>query len=100
MLTTAVATALALAPFVVRGEIAGYELAHSLAVVTIGGLVTSTLLTLFVVPVVYLGFGAGAVAESAIPAASELVADLAPHAESPAPSGVAMQPNVQPEPST
>jgi CzcA family heavy metal efflux pump len=100
VLTTAFATALALVPFVVRGEIAGYELAHSLAVVMIGGLVTSTLLTLFVVPVVYLGFGASAVAESEIPVTSELMADLAPHAESPAPSGVAMKPNVQPEPST
>jgi len=68
--------------------------------VMIGGLVTSTLLTLFVVPVVYLGFGASAVTESEIPATSELMADLAPHAESPAPSGVAIQPNVQPEPST
>jgi len=100
VLTTAFATALALAPFVVRGEIAGYELAHSLAVVMIGGLVTSTLLTLFVVPVVYLGFGASAVPEPATPATSELPADLAPHSGSPAPSGVAMQPNVQPEPST
>jgi Cu/Ag efflux pump CusA len=99
VLTTAFATALALAPFVVRGEIAGYELAHSLAVVMIGGLLTSTLLTLFVVPVVYLGFGASAVAETEIPA-TERMADLAPRAESPAPSGVAMQPNVQPEPST
>lgn len=100
VLTTALATALALMPFVVRGEIAGYELAHSLAVVMLGGLVTSTLVTLFVVPVVYLGFGASAVAESEIPASSEPRDDRAPHAESPAPTGVAAQPNVQPEPST
>ena len=101
VLTTALASALALAPFVVRGEVAGYELAHSLAVVMIGGLVTSTPLTLFVVPVVYLGFGASAVAETEPSAVTdELMADLAPHADSPAPAGVAMQPNVQPEPST
>ena len=100
VLMTALASSLALMPFVVRGEIAGYELAHSLAVVLIGGLVTATLLTLFVVPVVYLGFGASAVPESETPATSELMADRAPHADSPAPAGVAMKPNVQPEPST
>jgi CzcA family heavy metal efflux pump len=100
VLTTAFATALALTPFVVRGEIAGYELGHSLAVVMIGGLLTATLLTLFVVPVVYLGFGASAVTESELPATSKLTTDPPPHREAPAPSGVAMQPNVQPEPST
>jgi len=100
ILMTAFATALALMPFVVRGEIAGYELSHSFAVVMVGGLVTSTLLTLFVVPVVYLRFGAGTVAESESAATPEFVADLAPRLDAPTPSGVAMQANVQPEPGT
>jgi CzcA family heavy metal efflux pump len=99
ILTTALATALALMPFVVRGGIAGYELANSFAVVMIGGLLTATLLSLFVVPVVYLGFGPRAVAESEA-AMPEFRADLTPQVETPAPSGVAMKPSVQVEPGT
>jgi CzcA family heavy metal efflux pump len=99
ILTTALATALALMPFVVRGGIAGYELANSFAVVMIGGLLTATLLSLFVVPVVYLGFGPRAVAESEA-AMPEFRADLTPQVETPAPSGVAMKPSVQLEPGT
>jgi CzcA family heavy metal efflux pump len=48
--------ALALLPFIVLGDGPGYELAHPMAVVVIGGLVTSTLLSLFVVPALYLRF--------------------------------------------
>jgi Cu/Ag efflux pump CusA len=88
-LTTVSATALALLPFVVRGGIPGYELAHPLALVVLGGLVTSTLLTLFVLPVAYLQFGGSAAPEQAIE--RDLVADLKPYAESPAAAGVAMQ---------
>lgn len=39
------------------GSRAGYEIEHPLAVVILGGLVTSTLLNLFVVPALYLRFG-------------------------------------------
>ena len=54
--TTAAGGALALLPFIVLGDGPGYELAHPMAVVVIGGLVTSTLLSLFVVPALYLRF--------------------------------------------
>ncbi|MGH8580960.1 MAG: efflux RND transporter permease subunit [Gammaproteobacteria bacterium] len=55
---TALATGLALVPFVIAGDVPGHEIARPMAVVILGGLVTSTLLTLFVVPSLYLRFGA------------------------------------------
>lgn len=55
ILMTAVATILALTPMALGlGE--GSFLSRPLAVVVIGGLVSSTLLTLVIVPVVYLVF--------------------------------------------
>jgi Cu/Ag efflux pump CusA len=54
ILMTTAATALALIPLVVAGDIPGHEVEHPMAVVILGGLVTSTLLNLFVVPVLYL----------------------------------------------
>ena len=57
ILMTALATALALVPIVVGGDRAGYEIEHPLAVVILGGLVTSTVLNLFVVPALYLWLG-------------------------------------------
>jgi Cu/Ag efflux pump CusA len=54
---TAVAAALVLLPFVVAGPIGGYEIVHPLAVVVLGGLVGSTVLSLFVVPPLHLRFG-------------------------------------------
>lgn len=52
------ATALALAPFLALGPIAGLELVHPIAVVILGGLVTTLLLDLFILPTLYLRFGA------------------------------------------
>ena len=57
ILMTALTTGLALVPLVIAGEIAGHEIEHPLAIVVLGGLVTSTLLNLFVVPSLYLRFG-------------------------------------------
>jgi Cu/Ag efflux pump CusA len=57
ILMTALATGLALVPIVLGGTKAGYEIEHPLAVVSLGGLVTSTLLNLFIVPARYLRFG-------------------------------------------
>ena len=56
MITTAIMTGLALAPFALTGSVAGQEVVHPLAIVMLGGLLTTTLLNLFVVPVVYLRF--------------------------------------------
>ena len=57
ILMTATTTALALLPLVIAGDIPGHEIEHPLAVVILGGLATSTLLNLFVVPALYLRFG-------------------------------------------
>ena len=53
---TALATGLALVPLVIAGDIPGHEIEHPMAVVILGGLITSTLLNLFVVPSLYLRF--------------------------------------------
>jgi CzcA family heavy metal efflux pump len=57
ILMTALATGLALVPLVVAGEIPGAEIEHPMAIVILGGLVTATLLNLFIVPTLYLRFG-------------------------------------------
>jgi CzcA family heavy metal efflux pump len=57
ILTTAVATGLVVTPFLLLGSRAGLEVVHPMALVVLGGLLTSTLLSLFVVPVLYLGVG-------------------------------------------
>jgi Cu/Ag efflux pump CusA len=54
---TATATAAATLPFAVLGDRPGTEIVHPMAVVILGGLVTSTLLSLFVMPALYLRFG-------------------------------------------
>jgi len=59
ILMTALATGLALLPLVLSGDKPGQEIEHPMAIVILGGLVTSTLLNLFVVPALYLRFGRG-----------------------------------------
>lgn len=53
IIMTAVATVCAMLPLLLKGEEMGSIVSKSLAVVVIGGLIVSTLLTLVVVPVVY-----------------------------------------------
>jgi CzcA family heavy metal efflux pump len=65
ILMTALATGLALLPLVLSGDKPGQEIEHPMAIVILGGLATSTLLNLFVVPVLYLRFGRGAVRHEA-----------------------------------
>jgi len=62
ILMTALATALALVPIAVSGQRPGHEIEHPLAVVILGGLVTSTVLNLFLMPPLYLRYGRPTVA--------------------------------------
>ena len=54
ILMTALATALALAPLVIFGGRPGQEIENPMAIVILGGLATSTLMNLFVLPALYL----------------------------------------------
>ncbi|MFP3461603.1 efflux RND transporter permease subunit [Arthrobacter globiformis] len=56
ILMTTLATGLALVPLVVMGDVPGHEIEYPMAVVILGGLLTSTLLNLFIVPSLYLRF--------------------------------------------
>jgi CzcA family heavy metal efflux pump len=56
-ITAVLATALALAPLVATGGVTGLEIVQPLAVVVLGGLVTTTLVNLFLLPSLYLRFG-------------------------------------------
>ncbi len=58
IMMTALATGLALLPIVIAGNRPGHEIEHPMAVVILGGLVTSTLLNLFLIPALYLRYGA------------------------------------------
>jgi CzcA family heavy metal efflux pump len=57
IMMTTLTTGLALVPLLVTGQIPGQEIEYPMALVIIGGLVTSTLINLFVVPSMYLRFG-------------------------------------------
>ena len=57
ILMTALATGLALLPLIVNGLKPGHEVEYPLSVVILGGLATSTLLNLFLLPPLYLKFG-------------------------------------------
>jgi CzcA family heavy metal efflux pump len=53
---TALVTALALLPLVIWGDRPGHEIEHPMAIVILGGLVSSTILNLFLMPSLYLRF--------------------------------------------
>ena len=57
ILMTTLATGLALLPFVIFGDVPGHEIVRPISITVLGGLVTSTLFNLFIVPALYLRFG-------------------------------------------
>jgi CzcA family heavy metal efflux pump len=56
ILMTALATGLALVPIIIGGSRPGHEIEHPLAVVIVGGLLSSTLMNLLMLPGLYLRF--------------------------------------------
>jgi CzcA family heavy metal efflux pump len=58
VMITALAIALVMLPSLVLGDVPGLETLRPMAVVVLGGLVTTTLLNLFVLPALYLKYGA------------------------------------------
>ena len=56
IMMTVLTTGLALVPLLIAGEIPGQEIEYPMAWVILGGLITATLLNLFVVPSLYLRF--------------------------------------------
>jgi Cu/Ag efflux pump CusA len=77
ILMTALTTVFVLLPLIIGGSVPGFEIAHPIAVVILGGLITSTLLSLFVLPTVYLRFGAAV----PVPAPSSVAASQQPDFE-------------------
>jgi Cu/Ag efflux pump CusA len=63
VVASAVVVGLAVLPFVLLGSIAGLEIAYSMAVVILGGVVTSVIVTLVMIPALYLRFGAATAAD-------------------------------------
>jgi Cu/Ag efflux pump CusA len=57
ILMTALVTGLALVPIILGGDRSGHEIEHPMAVVILGGLTTSTILNVFLLPAIYLRFG-------------------------------------------
>ena len=73
IVASVVVAGLALVPLALSGAAAGEEIVQPMAVVILGGLVTSTLLSLFVVPNLYLTFGS-ATAPAPTPDATDIIA--------------------------
>lgn len=57
IIMTAATAALALLPLVLKGDVPGNEIERPMALVILGGLVTSTVLNLFLLPALYSRFG-------------------------------------------
>jgi CzcA family heavy metal efflux pump len=67
ILMTAVTTALVFLPLALFRNVAGLEIVHPMAIVVLGGLVTTTLLTLVGVPAMYFLFGGKREADLELP---------------------------------
>jgi CzcA family heavy metal efflux pump len=74
ILMTTLTVGLALLPFWLFGNIPGHEVVRPVAIAILGGLVTSTFYSLFIVPALYLRFGASREADLGlvpVPASTE-----------------------------
>ncbi len=58
VMSSGITAAALFAPLAIVGQIAGLEIVQPMALVVLGGLVSTTLFTLFIVPALYLRFGA------------------------------------------
>jgi Cu/Ag efflux pump CusA len=65
VVTTALAVAAALLPLLIVGNVPGTELVRSMIIVILGGLVTSTFFTLFVLPAAFILWPATSVSTAA-----------------------------------
>ena len=57
ILMTAACAGLALVPLIVAGNAPGHEIEHPMAIVTLGGLISSTALNLLLLPALYARYG-------------------------------------------
>ncbi|MFK4872515.1 efflux RND transporter permease subunit [Novosphingobium sp. ZW T3_23] len=57
ILMTAACAGLALVPLIVAGNAPGHEIEHPMAIVILGGLISSTMLNLFLMPALYARYG-------------------------------------------
>ncbi len=67
ILMTAACAGLALLPLIVAGNAPGHEIEHPMAIVILGGLVSSTALNLFLMPALYARFGSEKVTTEPLP---------------------------------
>jgi CzcA family heavy metal efflux pump len=65
VVTSALATGLVFLPVLIMGSRPGLELIHPAAVVFVGGLITTAMVSLFVLPILYLRFGLSPAGEAA-----------------------------------
>jgi len=57
ILMTAACAGLALVPLIVAGNAPGHEIEHPMAIVILGGLISSTALNLLLLPALYARYG-------------------------------------------
>jgi Cu/Ag efflux pump CusA len=74
VLMTTFATGLLLLPTLFLGDVPGLEIVRPMAIVILGGLVTATLLNLFIIPALYLGLRVSSVQELDLDPAGQAVA--------------------------
>jgi len=68
ILMTAACAGLALVPLIAAGNAPGHEIEHPMAIVILGGLISSTVLNLFLMPALFARFGEERLGPSARPA--------------------------------